>query len=169
MTTLSIWKFDTPDAAEQALRTLERLQLQRLVVVDDASVVAWPADRRRPRTYQADGGTGSAALSGAFWGLLFGTVFLLPLAGTAIGAATGAAFGLSRVGLADEFLGQVRDRIVPGTSALFLLTHDAVVDRIADAFAGTHADLLVTNLGHDEEAALRRAFGAHVDEPAPLA
>ncbi len=168
MATLSIWKFDTPDAAEKALRTLERLQLQRLVVVDDASVVAWAADRRRPRTYQA-GGSGSSALSGAFWGLLFGMLFLLPLAGTALGAAAGAAFGLSRVGLADEFLGQVRDRIVPGTSALFLLTHDAVVDRIADAFAGTHADLLVTNLGHDDEAALRRAFDAREDEPAPVA
>ncbi|MDT0352839.1 DUF1269 domain-containing protein [Pseudonocardia charpentierae] len=158
--TLSIWKFDTPQGAETALGILERLQVQRLVVVDDASVVTWPVGRRRPRTYQAGSFAGAAALSGAFWGLLFGLLFLLPLAGLALGAAAGAAVGLTRIGLSDEFLQQIRDKITPGTSALFLLTHAAVVDRLAEAFAGAHAELLVSNLSHDEEAALRQAFDA---------
>lgn len=167
MSTLSIWKFDTPDGAEAALRTLERLQAQRLVVVDDASVVSWPEGKKRPKTYQAGGVAGTAALSGAFWGLLFGLLFLLPIAGMAIGAAAGAAMGLSRLGLSDEFLQQVRDNITPGTSGLFLLTRDAVTDRIAEAFEGTHADLLVTNLGREEEAALRAAFSANETDDAP--
>ena len=158
--TLSIWKFDTPEGAEAALGTLERLQVQRLVAVDDASVVTWPVGRRRPRTYQAGGFASAAALSGAFWGLLFGLLFLLPLAGLALGAVAGAAVGLTRIGLSDEFLQQAREKITPGTSALFLLTHAAVVDRIAEAFAGAHAELLVSNLSHDEEAALRQAFDA---------
>ncbi|MBN9113422.1 MAG: DUF1269 domain-containing protein [Pseudonocardia sp.] len=169
MSTLSIWKFDTPEGAETALRTLERLQAQRLVVVDDASVVSWQEGKRRPKTYQAGSVAGTAALSGAFWGLLFGLLFLLPIAGMAIGAAAGAAMGLSRLGLSDEFLQQVRDNVTPGTSALFLLTRDAVVDRIAETFEGTHADLLVTNLGREEEAALRAAFSANETEEAPVA
>jgi len=41
-----------------------------------------------------------------------------------------------------------------------------VVGRIAEAFRGTHAGLLVSNLGRDEEAALRQAF-AGSDEGVP--
>lgn len=52
----------------------------------------------------------------------------------------------------------------PGTSALFLLTSDEVVDRVHDAFAGTHAELLVTNLSREQEADLRAAFD-DADEP----
>ena len=163
--TLSIWKFTSPEGAEQALRTLARLQADRLITVQDASVVSWPEGRRKPRTWQARDLAGPAALSGAFWGLLFGIVFLLPIVGMAIGAAAGLAAGaLGRVGLSDEFLLRVRDQITPGTSALFQLTSDAVVDRVRDAFADTHAELLVTNLSKDQEAALRAAFD-DADEP----
>lgn len=159
MTTLSIWKFTSPDGAEQALRTLARLQAERLVVVEDASVVSWPEGRRKPRTWQARDVAGTAALSGAFWGLLFGVLFLLPLVGLAVGAAAGLAAGaFARIGLSEDFLAKVRDRVTPGTSALFLLTSDEVVDRIRDAFAGVHAELLTSNLSKDQEAALRHAF-----------
>ena len=159
MATLSIWKFTSPDGAEQALGTLARLQGERLIVVQDASVVSWPEGRRKPRTWQARDLVGSAALSGAFWGLLFGILFLLPLVGLAVGAAAGLTAGaFARIGMSDDFLRRVRDEITPGTSALFLLTSDEVVDRIHDAFAGVHAELLVTNLSKDQEAALRHAF-----------
>jgi uncharacterized membrane protein len=166
MTTLSIWKFTSPDGAEIALRTLGRFQAQRLIMVQDASVVSWPEGRRKPRTWQARDVAGPAALSGAFWGLLFGIVFLLPIVGMAVGAAAGFAAGaLSHVGLSDEFLQTIRDQITPGTSALFLLTTDAVVDRVQEAFAGTHAELLITNLSREEEDALRLAFDDDLDEP----
>jgi uncharacterized membrane protein len=159
MATLSIWKFTSPDGAEHALRTLARLQTERLIVVQDASVVSWPEGRRKPRTWQARDVAGAAALSGAFWGLLFGIVFLLPIVGMAIGAAAGLTAGaLSRIGLSDDFLRQARDQITPGTSALFLLTSDEVVDRVREAFAGTHAHLLVSNLSREQEDALRLAF-----------
>ncbi|GAY12952.1 DUF1269 domain-containing protein [Pseudonocardia sp. N23] len=153
MTTVSIWTFDTPAGAEVALRTLERLQNRRRLVIDDAAVVVWPADVRRPRTYQAGTAMGTAALSGAFWGLLFGLVFLLPLAGTPDGAT-----GLARVGLSDELLAQLRDRIAAGTSALFLLSGGAVLDDVREALAGLHTDLLVTTLDHTQDKALYSAF-----------
>jgi uncharacterized membrane protein len=171
MATLSIWKFTSPDGAEQAMRTLVRLQDERLITIQDASVVSWPEGRRKPRTWQARDLAGPAALSGAFWGLLFGIIFLLPVLGMAIGATVGLAAGaLSRAGLSDHFLQRVRDEITPGSSALFLFTTDEVVDRVRDAFAGTHAHLLVTNLSKEQENALRAAFddGDEADtHPAP--
>ncbi|HEX2289088.1 MAG TPA: DUF1269 domain-containing protein [Pseudonocardiaceae bacterium] len=169
MATLSIWKFPSAEGAEDALRTLAQLQRDRLITVDDASVVSWQRDRRKPRTWQARDLAGPGALSGAFWGLLFGLLFMLPLVGMAIGAASGAAAGsLSRIGLSDEFLQRVRDQITPGTSALFVLTSDEVMDRVEEAFAGTSAELLVTNLSREQEERLRHAFdaaGEHADGP----
>lgn len=153
MNTMSIWRFDARDDAEFSLRALERLQTRRLVVINDVAVVAWRAGARRPHCYQVGTADGSTTLSGAFWGLLFGLLFLLPLIGPVDNAAV-----LARVGLSDEFLQQVRNRITAGTSALFLLTHDTVVDRIRDVLADTHVEPLVNILDREQAAALVRAF-----------
>ena len=158
MNTVSIWRFDACEGAEHALRALERLQTRRVVVVDDVAVVAWREGARRPRCYQVGTVEGTAALSGAFWGLLFGLVFLLPLAGPVDNAAV-----LLRVGLSDEFLQQVRDRITAGTSALFLLTRSAVVDHIRESLPDTHVEPLVSNLDPQQLTALLRAFPADDD------
>jgi uncharacterized membrane protein len=52
----------------------------------------------------------------------------------------------------------VRDKVTPGTSALFVLSSDAVLDKVKDAFAGHNAELIHTNLSDDEEARLREVF-----------
>ena len=48
--------------------------------------------------------------------------------------------------------------MTPGTSALFLLTSDAVVDRIKQEFPESHAKLIASNLSAEQEAKLREAF-----------
>ncbi|QYN38588.1 DUF1269 domain-containing protein [Pseudonocardia sp. DSM 110487] len=159
MSTLSVWRFNTPDGAEKAVNTLERLSKQQLITVHDAATVSWPADAKKPKTRQLHNLAGAGALGGAFWGMLFGLLFLVPLLGAAIGAAAGALVGtLSDVGIDDEFIKRTRDQITPGTSALFVLTSDAVRDKVQDAFAGQRADLLFTNLSKDQEDTLREAF-----------
>lgn len=157
MSTVSIWRFDTSDGAEAALRALERLQVRRVVVIDDAAVLVWGAGERRPHGYQVGSAAGVSALSGAFWGLLFGLLFLLPLAGVAEDVAVLARFGLS-----DRFLAHARDRITAGTSALFLFTDRAAVDHLRETWSG--ADPLVCPLDQQHETALRRAFDAATDD-----
>ena len=133
MATLTVWKFPTADAAEEAVRTLEQLQSQELIKVHDAAVVSWPADKKKPRTRQLHNMAGAGALGGAFWGLLFGLIFFVPLFGLAIGAAAGAIGGsFADVGIDDDFIKRVREQVTPGTSALFALTSDAVVDRVRE-------------------------------------
>jgi uncharacterized membrane protein len=159
MGTLTVWKFSTPEGAEMAVSTLEALQKQELIRVHDAATVSWPADRKRPRTRQLASLTGAGAMSGAFWGLLFGLLFFVPLLGMAVGAAAGAIGGsLADVGIDDDFIASVRAKVTPGTSALFALTSDAVLDRVQEAFTGTQAELIQTNLSGDEEAQLREVF-----------
>jgi uncharacterized membrane protein len=159
MATLTVWKFPTPDGAANAEETLEELAKQELIKVHDAAIVTWPPDRKKPKTRQLRSMTGVGALGGAFWGLLFGILFFIPIIGLAIGAAAGAIGGsLTDVGISDDFIRSVREKVTPGTSALFVLTSDAVLDRVEAAFKGVSAELISTNLSNEQEAKLREAF-----------
>jgi len=121
--------------------------------------VTWAVGKKKPKTHQLAGLGGAGALGGAFWGLLFGLLFFIPLLGMAVGAAVGGASGaMTDVGIDDDFIRSVREKVQPGTSALFVLTSDAVIDKVNDAFAGAHAELIHTNLSNDEEQRLREAF-----------
>jgi uncharacterized membrane protein len=160
MANLTAWKFDGPDGASQAVRTLKELQDEGLIVIDDAAIVEWPQGKKKPKTRQVDDMTGERALGGAFWGFLFGILFFVPLIGAAVGAGVGAMSArLGHVGIDDEFIDQVKGAVTEGTSALFLLSSSGVVDQIQRRFIGTNPQLIATNLGPDQEARLREAFG----------
>jgi uncharacterized membrane protein len=159
MSSLTVWKFQTPFGAEAALQKLEGLQTQGLIQVQDAAVVSWEAGRKKPKTEQMHDTKKGGALGGGFWGLLFGLIFFIPILGLAIGAATGALLGsLADVGISDSFIKTVRDKVTPGTSALFLLSSDAVMDKVQREFEGTEAELISTNLSEAQEAKLREAM-----------
>jgi len=157
--TLTVWKYDTAEGAGEAAELLKQLSKQDLIHIHDAAVVSWPVDKKRPKTHQLDNVAAGGALGGAFWGLLFGLLFFIPFIGMAVGAATGALAGsLVDVGIDDDFINSVKAEIVPGTSALFLMSSDAVIDKIHDAFGNTHAKLIRTNLSNEQEDHLRSVF-----------
>ena len=66
MSTLSVWRFDTPDGADKAVETLGTLSVQQLVTVHDAATVTWPEGAKKPKTRQLHSTTGAGALGGAF-------------------------------------------------------------------------------------------------------
>ncbi|MFC9997730.1 DUF1269 domain-containing protein [Nocardia sp. NPDC127526] len=154
-----MWKFPTTTGAESALATLEELQREELITVRDGAVVTWPEGAKKPKTRQMRTGTGRGALGGAFWGLLFGLLFFIPLLGVAIGAGLGALTGaMANIGIDDGFIDRVKEKITPGTSALFVLTSDAVADRVKERFPGEEAELIATNLSYEQEEILREVF-----------
>ncbi|MGH3246239.1 MAG: DUF1269 domain-containing protein [Trebonia sp.] len=159
MSSLTVWKFPTPFGADVALEKLTALHTQHLITVRDAAVVSWETGKKKPKTRQMNDGKVGGALGGGFWGLLFGLIFFVPFLGLAIGAASGALFGsLSDVGITDRFIKSVHDQVTPGTSALFLLSSDAVIDRVRAEFPAGDAELISTNLSDEQEARLRAAF-----------
>ncbi len=161
MATMTVWKFPTPEGAEAAEATLVHLQKEGLITVHDAAVVTFPEGAKKPKTKQLHSLAGAGALGGAFWGMLFGLIFLVPLLGLAIGAGFGALSGsLMDVGIDDDFIKEVRAQIAPGTSALFLLSSDAVLDKMREEFASTPMTLLETNLSDEQEQKLREVFSA---------
>ena len=159
MATLTAWAFSGVGDADATIDKLKALQSQQLINIQDAAIVTWEAGTKKPRTRQLHNLAGPGALGGAFWGLLFGLLFFVPLLGAAIGAGIGALTGsMIDVGIDDKFIDGVKEKVTPGTSALFLLTSDVVEDRVKTELSGTTAELIASNLTADQEAKLREVF-----------
>ena len=159
MTTLTVLKFQTADGAEQALDVIKSLSKQKLITLQDAATVTWPEGAKKPKTKQLANLAGAGALDGAFWGMLFGLIFFMPFFGMAIGAAMGALAGkFADYGIDDDFIKEVQSQVTEGTSALFLMTSDAVLDKVADAMKEMDFDIIASNLTEEQEKELREAF-----------
>jgi len=159
MTTLTVLKFEAADGAEKALHVVEDLNKKQLITLHDAAIVSWPEGKKKPKTKQLTSMTGVGALSGAFWGMLFGLIFFIPIFGLVVGAAMGAMSGsMADVGISDDFIKSVRSKVTEGTSALFLMTSNAVQDKVAEAAKGMKFELIASNLSKEEEDKLRAAF-----------
>jgi uncharacterized membrane protein len=159
MAALTVLKFDTADGAEKALDIVKGLTKQQLINLHDAAIVTWPTGKKKPKTQQLTSMAGVGALQGAFWGMLFGLIFFIPFFGLAVGAAMGGLAGaFADYGIDDNFIKSVRNQVTEGTSALFLMTSDAVQDKVAQAFKGTKFELIASNLTKEQEDKLRTAF-----------
>jgi uncharacterized membrane protein len=157
---LTVWRFDSPPAADAALPRIEHQAATREISVHDAAVVSWPTAHRKPQTRALGSLTGPGELWGGFWGLLLGLIFLVPIAGPALGAAAGALAGsLSEFGVEDDFVKRVRDAVTPGTSALFLLTSGEVADRLGAELRDADVELIRLDLSREHELRLREVLG----------
>jgi len=159
MATLMVLQFPTSDGANQGLDTVKQLSSQHLINLHDAAIVTWPEGKKKPKTKQLVNLAGVGALDGAFWGMLFGLIFFVPFFGMAIGAAMGALGGkFADYGIDDDFIKSVQNQVTEGTSALFLMTSGAVIDKVVDAMAGMEFDIIQSSLSTEEEERLRAAF-----------
>lgn len=159
MANLTVWKFNTVDGAEQAIAKLTELQTQHLIEIVDAAIVYWEPGKKKPTTRQAVDMRAIGALDGAFWGMLFGLLFFVPIFGMAVGALSGALSGhFADYGINDQFIEDVRSKVTEGTSALFLMSEKATIDKVLEAFKGKQIELLQSNLSIDQEAKLKEHF-----------
>ena len=160
MATLTVLKFHEADAADKGLALLKDLQKQALIKLHDAAIVTWPEGAKKPKTRQLLDLTAAGAWDGAFWGMLFGLIFFVPFFGAAVGGLMGALAGhFADYGIDDNFIKDVRGKITPGTSALFLLTSDAVLDKVVDAAKTLPKfEVVATNLPKEQEEKLKAAF-----------
>jgi uncharacterized membrane protein len=160
MATLSVLKFNDPGGADRVLIALQGLQERQMITLEDAAVVIWPLGKKKPTTRQLHSTAGGGATWGAFWGFLFGLIFFVPFLGAAIGAGMGGLTGsLADVGIDDDFIRQVREKVTPGTSALFALTSGATApERVIDELKAYEFEIISTNLPEEQEQKLREAF-----------
>ena len=143
------------------METVRELISAGALRVEDVAVVRWPPMSRGPEAWHDKALIAHPALSDHFWSLLFGLVFYVPLATlSAGGTPRDESDLLSDLGITDDFIRLVRARIHENTSAIFLLTPDATVDRVVSQFAELDFTIMSANLTNRQEFSLRTTFVA---------
>jgi uncharacterized membrane protein len=167
MSDLVVIAFPTEAKAEDVRQKLLGMQKEYLIELGDA-VVAVKDAQGRIKLNQLLNTTAVGAVSGAFWGSLIGLIFLMPLAGAAIGAASGTLGGyLSDIGIDDKWMKDTAAAIQPGTAALFVLVRKVTADKVLDGLKGEGGTVMKTSLDHTKEAALQAALaGVQATVPA---
>src|SRR5262249_31420430 len=95
----------------------------------------------------------------AFWGTLIGLIFLMPLAGAALGAAGGTLGGdFNDGGIDDKRVKGTAAAIKTHTPAVFLLVRQVTADKETECLKGEGGTVLKTSLDHTKEAALQAAL-----------
>ena len=62
------------------------------------------------------------------------------------------------MGIDEGFIKSIRSKVTEGTSALFLMTGDAVEDRVVEAMKQSKFEIIATNLSKEEEEKMRATF-----------
>jgi len=97
-------------------------------------------------------------------------IFLMPLAGAAIGAASGALGGkLADVGINDRFMRDAAQSLQSGNAALFLLVRKMTTDKVLAALQGEGGTVIRTSFDESKEDALRAALAGVTPTAAPPA
>lgn len=160
MTAFTVWKFNDADGAAQAANSLKAAAEDGLVTLVDHAVVSWPEGADQPDTHQVHDSRRKGAGWGALWGLLGGALFAIPVIGVAVGAGIGAlAKATEGTGITQEDLERIRLEIVPGTSALFLVTESADLNRLGERIRMRNSTLISTTLTDEEKKLMLETFG----------
>ncbi|HET6376341.1 MAG TPA: DUF1269 domain-containing protein [Methylocella sp.] len=169
MSDLVVIAFPSEARAEEVRQKILEMQKDYLIELGDAAIAIKQADGS-VKLNQLINTTAAGAVSGTFWGTLIGLIFLMPLAGAAIGAASGAIGGmLTDIGINDAFMKEVAASLQPGNAALFLLIRKLTTDKVLEDLKGIGGTVLRTSFDHTKEEALRAALAGITQPAAPSA
>ncbi|RNJ50623.1 DUF1269 domain-containing protein [Methylocystis hirsuta] len=160
MNDLLVIAFPSEEKAEEVRQKLFSMQKEYLIELGDAVVAVKNADGAI-KLNQLFSTTALGGVSGAFWGALIGLIFMMPLAGAAIGAGAGAVSGaLTDFGIDDKFMKDVAAAVPPGGAALFLLVRKMTTDKVLEGLKGVGGVVLRTSFDKSKDDAIRAALAA---------
>jgi len=152
--------------AEEVRQRLLKLQKEYLITISDA-VIAVKTEAGGIKLNQLVNTTAIGAMTGSFWGLLIGVLFLNPILGVALGAASGALSGaLSDFGIDDAFMKNLSASLQPDNAALFLLIKHMTADKVLNEIKDAGGVVLKTSLDETKEKVLRDALASAAERPA---
>jgi uncharacterized membrane protein len=169
MSDLIVIGYPDETTAERVWLELVKLEHDYLVDLEDAAIIRRDSNGRLHVTTPAHHAAAWGSLSGMFWGVVIGLIFLFPLApltgiaGGLMGAALGAATDL---GIKEDFKQRVQDMVQPGTSAIMMIVRKATMDKVLDALRPYGGTVLQTSLPRDAEQQLMKALHGE-DQNAP--
>ncbi len=160
MSDLIVVMFEKVEEAEEARKSIRKMEKLGKVSLADAEVISKDENGKIVRHGQANSGTKVGALGGGFLGLLLASVFF-PLAGIVIGAGLGALLGKAmHLGIDKKFIEEVTESLTPGTSALFVMVKGGDVNMAIAAFRPYEGKILQTTLSDEKVQALEQELKA---------
>ena len=131
---LLVFAFEKEDSAAVALAELREWQKDGIVKIVNAAVLSRNRDGEIRVRETADPEPGKSALIGAVAGALIG--LLAGPAGVAVGAAAGAGAGSLAahkidLGIPNDQLEEIAEKLLPGTSAIIALIEPPWTDMVA--------------------------------------
>jgi uncharacterized membrane protein len=158
MSSLVVVSFESPDEAANVLESLRAQTKYGNISFKDTAVVSKDADGKVHVKNEVSQGTMTATGVGALLGLMLG-VFMFPIAGILLGAGGGALIGrFMDMGVDGKFVKEVSDSLQPGTSALFVLVHDANPDVVRAVLEEHKGTVIHTTLSPEAEERLKKAL-----------
>ena len=155
MSNLFVVGFDQPDKAEDVRLKLRELEGKYVLDLREI-VVAVKDEKGKVKLHHSECPlTADSPVFPGFCGSLAALIFL--------NATTGAAgSALAAVGISDHFMKELAGTLVPGGSAIFVLTGRPSPDRenVVKELSGIGGKILTTSLSHTDEALLQAALSA---------
>ena len=128
--TLLAIRFDHALKAQEALLAMVRIASQDIIRIEDAAIVDKDAKGKIRLRQSKDLNPSQGAATGGWYGAVIG-ILAGPfgiIAGGVLGAAAGGLFAkLHDIGIDDDHMKEMGERILPGEDLLFLLLED--IDR----------------------------------------
>jgi uncharacterized membrane protein len=151
--------YDDLGTAQRVMGTVGELVKEHSLDLEDAVIVEKQQDDKIKLHQPSMAGAGAAG--GALWGGLIGLIFLMPLFGMAIGAASGAMAGkASDYGIDDNFMKELGGKLQPGNAAIFVLVREATRDKVIPEISKYGGHVVQSSLSNEQEAALQEALDA---------
>jgi uncharacterized membrane protein len=142
--------------AREVASNVGEAQKAHLIELEDLVIVERQGDGKIKLHQPSMAGVGAAG--GALWGGLIGLIFLAPLFGMAIGAASGAIAGkFSDAGVDDKFMKDLGTKLEPGGAAVIGLVRQANMEKIL-AEVKIPGEVIQSSLTADAEQDLRDAL-----------
>jgi uncharacterized membrane protein len=133
MSALTAWRFAGTEGADDAVLRLKQLDAQDLIDLEDVTVIRWPQYAGQPAAQEHVTDEG--------------------------GKVSSIAKKLRKSVIDSSMVESVKGDMLPGTSAVVLLTSGAVIDTIAQAFQGQPMELIRSDLSVQQQDQVRAAFG----------
>jgi uncharacterized membrane protein len=136
--TTTAWRFTGTEGADEAVGTLKQLDAQELIDLQDVTVLRWPDYALEPQMQEHVTDEGGKV-------------------------ASFVQKKLKRELIDGSMIESVKGDMMPGTSALVVLSSDAAIDKVANAFHGRQIQLIRSDLSVQQQDQIRAAFGESPD------
>jgi uncharacterized membrane protein len=151
-------EYPDKQTAEEVRVRLLQLMAEHVIELEDAVIVDRD-ESGKVKLHQVHRPAAQGAASGALWGGLIGLLFLTPLLGMALGAAAGGASGaMVDVGVNDDFVRTLGEKLPHGGAALILLVRKVTPDKVLPQISQFGGEVIQTSLDDESEARLREVL-----------